>query len=52
MWVSPAPIVEPGQEAKGVVTAAQTAELYIKAVEGAMTGQILRAWGGLHSVRD
>jgi NAD(P)-dependent dehydrogenase (short-subunit alcohol dehydrogenase family) len=50
--VSPAPIVEPGQESKGVVTAAQTAEFYIKAVEGSMTGQILRAWGGLHFAGD
>jgi NAD(P)-dependent dehydrogenase (short-subunit alcohol dehydrogenase family) len=45
--VSPAPIVEPGQEGKGVVTAAETAKLYVEAVEGNITGKVLRAWGGL-----
>ena len=45
--ISPAPIVEPGQEGKGVVTAAETAKLYVKAVEGNITGKVLRAWGGL-----
>jgi len=45
--VSPAPIVEPGQERKGLVTAAQTAEMYVDAVEGDFTGKVLRAWGGL-----
>ena len=45
--VSPAPIVEPGQEGKGLVTAAETAKLYVQAVEGNITGQVLRAWGGL-----
>ena len=45
--VSPAPVVEPGQEKKGLVTAAQTAKMYVKAVEGNFTGHILRAWGGL-----
>ena len=45
--VSPAPIVEPGQAGKGLVTAAETAKLYVQAVEGNMTGQVLRAWGGL-----
>ena len=45
--VSPAPIVEPGQEGKGVVTAAETAKLYVEAVESNITGRILRAWGGL-----
>ena len=45
--VSPAPIVEPGQERQGLVTAAQTAKLYEEAVEGNITGQVLRAWGGL-----
>ncbi|MFC1826553.1 short chain dehydrogenase [Thermodesulfobacteriota bacterium] len=44
---SPAPIVEPGQEGKGVVTAAETAKLYVEAVEGNITGKVLRAWGGL-----
>lgn len=50
--VSPAPIVEPGQEGKGVVTATETAKLYVEAVEGNMTGQVLRAWGGLPVVRE
>jgi NAD(P)-dependent dehydrogenase (short-subunit alcohol dehydrogenase family) len=45
--VSPAPIVEPGQESRGLVTAAQTAKLYVEAVEGNMTGHVLRAWGSL-----
>ena len=45
--VSPAPIVEPGQEGKGIVTAAETAKLYVEAVEGNITGKVLRAWGGL-----
>jgi NAD(P)-dependent dehydrogenase (short-subunit alcohol dehydrogenase family) len=50
--VSPAPIVEPGQEKKGLVTAAETARLYVEAVEGNMTGQVLRAWGGLPVVSE
>lgn len=50
--VSPAPIVEPGQEAKGLVTAAQTAKLYVEAVEGDITGKVLRAWGGLAIVPE
>ena len=45
--VSPAPIVEPGQEKRGLITAAQTANFYVEAVEGNLTGQVLRAWGGL-----
>ena len=50
--VSPAPVVEPGQEGKGLVTAAETAKLYVEAVEGNITGQVLRAWGGLHAVTN
>ena len=50
--VSPAPIVEPGQEGKGIVTAAETAKLYVEAVEGNITGQVLRAWGGLPAVTE
>lgn len=50
--VSPAPIVEPGQEGKGLVTAAETAKFYVEAVEGNMTGQVLRAWGGLPVVSE
>ena len=45
--VSPAPIVEPNQKTTGLVTAAETAEFYVQAVEGDFTGKILRAWGGL-----
>jgi NAD(P)-dependent dehydrogenase (short-subunit alcohol dehydrogenase family) len=45
--VSPAPIVELGQEGKGLVTATETAKLYVEAVEKNITGQVLRAWGGL-----
>jgi len=48
--VSPAPVVEPGQEGKGVVTAVETAKLYVEAVEGSITGKVLRAWGGLSVV--
>jgi len=50
--VSPAPIVEPGEEKKGLVTAAETAKLFVKAVEGNITGQVLRAWGGLPVVPE
>ena len=45
--VSPAPVVESGREGHGLVTAAQCAEFYVDAVEGKMSGQVLRAWGGL-----
>ena len=45
--VSPAPVVDPGQEGHGRVTAEQTAQFYVDAVQGDMTGQVLRAWGGL-----
>ena len=45
--VSPAPIVEPGQERRGLVTAEETAKLYVEAIEGDFTGRVLRAWGGL-----
>ena len=50
--VSPAPIVEPGQEGKGLVTAAETAKLYVEAVEGDSTGKVMRAWGSLPLVSD
>ena len=45
--VSPEPIVEPGQGGNGLVTAAETAKFHVQAVEGNITGQVLRAWGGL-----
>ncbi len=50
--VSPAPIVEPGQGGDGVVTAAETAKLYVDAVENNITGKVLRAWGGLPVVTE
>ena len=50
--VSPAPIVEPGQEGKGLVTAAETAKLYVETVEGDFTGRVLRAWAGLPVVTE
>jgi NAD(P)-dependent dehydrogenase (short-subunit alcohol dehydrogenase family) len=45
--VSPAPVVEPGQEGRGLVTAAECAGYYVEAIEGTMSGQVFRAWGGL-----
>ena len=45
--VSPAPVVEPSQVKRGLVTAEQTARLFIKAINGNMSGEVLRAWGGL-----
>ena len=42
--VSPAPVVEPGREGRGLVTAKQCAEFYVEAIEGTMSGQVLRAW--------
>ena len=45
--VSPAPVVEPGREGFGLVTAEQCAKFYVEAIEGTMSGQVLRAWGGL-----
>ena len=43
-WV---PIVESGQEGKGLAAAAATAKLYLDAVEGDVNDQVLRAWEGL-----
>jgi hypothetical protein len=45
--VSPAPIVESGQERQGLVTAEQTATAFVEVVEGSFTGRVLRVWGGL-----
>lgn len=50
--VSPAPIVEPGQQGTGLVTAAETARLYVEAVQGNETGKVFRAWGGLPEVTE
>ena len=45
--VSPAPVVESSQERTGLVTAVVTAKYYVEAIEGDMSGKVLRAWGGL-----
>lgn len=45
--VSPAPVVEPANTGKGLVSADQVAEYYIQSVEGNESGQVYRAWGGL-----
>jgi NAD(P)-dependent dehydrogenase (short-subunit alcohol dehydrogenase family) len=45
--VSPAPVVESSQERTGLVTAVGTAKYYVEAIEGDMTGKVLRAWGDL-----
>jgi NAD(P)-dependent dehydrogenase (short-subunit alcohol dehydrogenase family) len=45
--VSPSPVVKPGQERRGLITAEHVAEFYVRAVEGDFTGRVLRAWGGL-----
>jgi NAD(P)-dependent dehydrogenase (short-subunit alcohol dehydrogenase family) len=45
--VSPAPVVEPGREGRGLVTATETAKFYVEAVEGDFSGRVLRVWGGL-----
>jgi len=50
--VSPAPVVEPNQKRAGLVTAAETAKYYVEALEGDMSGAVLRAWGGLPVVND
>lgn len=45
--VSPAPVVESGQERRGLITADQAAEAYVSAIDGDFTGRVLRVWGGL-----
>lgn len=45
--VSPGPVVEPGRKGRGSVTTEECAELYVQAIEGTMSGQVLRVWGGL-----
>ncbi len=45
--VSPAPVVSEEQAGRGVVTASQAAEGYIKSIEGSMNGEVIRMWGGL-----
>ncbi len=45
--VSPAPVVEDGSDGLGLVTADQCADCYMEAIEGNMTGNVFRVWGGL-----
>ena len=40
--VSPAPVVDPGQEGDGRVTAAQCAEYYVDAIKGTCLGKCLK----------
>jgi len=47
--VSPAPVVSPDEAGRGVVTASQAAEGYIKSIEGTMNGEVIRVWGGLEN---
>ena len=44
--VSPGPVVGPGRNGRGAVTSEQCAESYVQAIEGTMTGRVLRVWGG------
>jgi hypothetical protein len=50
--VSPAPVVDPGREGEGRVTAAQCAEYYVAVISGDMSGKVLKAWGGLPAIED
>ncbi len=45
--VSPAPVVEPEQARRGVVTAVDAAAAYVEAVTGDFSGRVIREWGGL-----
>ncbi len=47
--VSPAPVVEPTQVARGRITAQQAAAAYIESVTSTYTGKVLRIWGGLEN---
>jgi NAD(P)-dependent dehydrogenase (short-subunit alcohol dehydrogenase family) len=47
--VSPAPVVSPDETGRGVVSASQAAEGYIKSIEGTMNGEVIRMWGGLET---
>ena len=44
--VSPGPVVGPGREGPVGLTSEQCAEAYVQAIEGTMSGQVLRVWGG------
>ncbi len=45
--VSPGPVVPAGREGRGRVTAEQCGQVYVRAIEGTMSGQVFRIWGGL-----
>ena len=45
--VSPAPIVEPERAGRGLISAEECAGYYVNALEGNMSGAVLRAWAGL-----
>lgn len=45
--VSPGPVVPVGREGWGQVTAAECGQAYVQAIEGTMSGEVLRVWGGL-----
>ena len=45
--VSPAPVVDPAQEGRGVITAEQAAAAYVRSISGDFSGRVIRAWGGL-----
>lgn len=47
--VSPAPVVEPAQVARGLITAEQAAAAYVESVTSLYTGRIFRVWGGLEN---
>ena len=47
--VSPAPVVDPAQEGRGVVTAEQAAAAYVRSITGDFSGRVIRAWGGLEN---
>ncbi len=42
-------MVLPEEAGHGVVTANQTAEGYIRSMEGSMNGEVMRVWGGLEA---
>ncbi len=47
--VSPAPVVEPTQVARGRITAMQATAAYVESVTSTYTGKIFRVWGGLEN---
>ena len=45
--VSAAPVVDPGMDGPGQVTASEVAQGYVESIEGDFTGRVIRVWGGL-----